>query len=310
MEKSYNETPNNFEEVLPYVITDPNAIAREILRHTKCYFYDTCAFRKYAELANPVPVFEHIRENGGMVLLTRCVLMELCSGDGSLWQRHIRFLAQMSEAGIPVCIMYEEDTWNVLNFYYRDNNEINQSLTYAIRSAKNSVGTVQQTLDEAPELKKEVLSGTYNRSGTLFRRFFKAVRANKESGDNLGEELIAIVMHLLSNIPEMTEYKYILLTEDKGAIAQLQKVMENVRYYTGKACITAFTSAKLAQFLYFEERIQNAEQMEDFLQEGNDGNQIRVYCADKYELGVIFRTYSCRELAQKICGQEDFRIFF
>lgn len=310
MEKSYNETPKNFEEVLSYVYTEPDTIARIILEHPKCYFYDTCAFRKHAELEHPEPLFEHIRGNGGVVLITRCVLMELCSGDDVLWQQHIDFLTQMNYAGIPICIMYEEDAWNVLHMYYRENNEINQCLTYAIRSAKSSVGTVQQTLDQLPALKRETLSGTYNRSGTLFHRFFKAVRANKESGDSLGEELIAMVMHLLSNIPEMAEYKYILLTEDKGAIALLQKVMDNVKQHMGKPYITAATSAKLAQLHYFEELIRNPEQMEDFLRGGNHGEQIRVYCAEKYELEVMFRTYSCRELAQKICGQDDFRIFF
>lgn len=310
MERSYDETPKNFQEVVPYVLTEPDTVARKILEHPRCYFYDTCAFRKHAELENPGSLFQYIRGNDGMVLITRCVLMELCSGDGILWQQHIRFLTQMHHAGILVCIMYEEDAWNVLHLYYRENNEINQCLTYAIRSAKSSVGTVQQTLDQLPALKREIMSGTYNRSSTLFQRFFKEVRVNKESGDSLGEELIAVVMHLLSNIPEMAEYKYIMLTEDKGAIAQLQKVMENVKHHMGKPYITAVTSAKLAQLLHHEELILQPEQMEDFLRGGNDGDQIRVYCAEKYELEVMFRTYSCRELAQKICGQDDFRIFF
>lgn len=93
--------------------------------------------------------------------------------------------------------------------------QIARPLAYAVKTVKSPVSTIEATLKKDEALLHDVL-GKESTNGELFRRFFGAVRKNKEQGDSLGEEMIALCVHLLSNLPDTTEYQYLIFTEDKG----------------------------------------------------------------------------------------------
>ena len=84
MKKVYNDTPDNFAEIQTFVITDVEEIAKTIIQADKCFFYDACAFRNHMRIMNPECIFEYIKRMGGIVVITRCIIMELCSKDNLL----------------------------------------------------------------------------------------------------------------------------------------------------------------------------------------------------------------------------------
>jgi len=46
------------------------------------------------------------------------------------------------------------------------------------------------------------------------------VRKNKETGDNLGEEMLAVCLQVLVKLPE-EEGKFCVITDDKGAAGKI-----------------------------------------------------------------------------------------
>lgn len=71
------------------------------------------------------------------------------------------------------------------------------------------------------KLYSEVIEGKNLRQSDLYSRFFSAVRVNKEHADNLGEELIAICVHILSHMVGIKDGKLCVLTDDKGASGKI-----------------------------------------------------------------------------------------
>ena len=61
---------------------------------------------------------------------------------------------------------------------------------------RSPVSTIEFTLKADEKLYSEVIEGKNLRQSDLYIRFFSAVRGNKEHYDNLGEELIAICVHI------------------------------------------------------------------------------------------------------------------
>lgn len=52
MSTFYTDTPHNFNEIEPFVITDTGSVMKEIYESKKCYFYGTCSFRRHANLSD------------------------------------------------------------------------------------------------------------------------------------------------------------------------------------------------------------------------------------------------------------------
>ena len=52
------------------------------------------------------------------------------------------------------------------------------------------------------------------------------MRENKEHADNLGEELIAICVHILSHLPGIVDGKICVLTDDKGAASKIDSAVK------------------------------------------------------------------------------------
>ena len=71
------------------------------------------------------------------------------------------------------------------------------------------------------KLYSEVIEGKNLRQSDLYSRFFSAARVNKEHADNLGEELIAICVHILSHMVGIKDGKLCVRTDDKGASGKI-----------------------------------------------------------------------------------------
>lgn len=299
MATCYVETPHNIREIERYVLTDGERIASEIMNARRCYFYDACSFRKHAQMEHPEYVFEFVKRDNGIMVITGCVLMELASHSGFLNAEYVEYMKKMYEAGIQVLILYEEDIFDILSLCFASNTVINRQLSLAVRAVKRPTGTMEDTLKENKSLRNEIFGDDIT-DGTLFRRFFGEVRSNKESGDNLGEELLAVCVHLMSNIPEVYDYKYVIMTEDKGAIGLVHKAAHNVLLYRNVRAFSALTTSRLAQRLYEETIISGKSQVEEMLSVGAAGATLKILGSEEYDLEPKEKTMTCSELAEKI----------
>lgn len=299
MTQSYRETPCNFSEIVPFVKCENNQIISEITQADKCYFYDTCSFRKHANMEHPEYVCEFIIRHHGVVVITRGILMELASVSGTLNSEYIMYMKKMYMSGIKVLVMYEEELFDILSLCFSSNMVINRCLSLAVKTVKRRTGTVESTLKANKMLMNEI-TGEHTAHSVLYKDFFRKVRQNKESGDNLGEELLTICVHVLANIPESYDYKYVIITEDKGAIGMVNQAANNVFQHNGVRAFSALTTNRLAQRLHDEGIISEKYQVEEVLSVGNPDHIIKILGSEEYDLLPKEKTMSCEELAEKI----------
>ena len=158
-----------------HVITDKETIISEILGKRKCYFYDTCSFRRHASLENNKEeyLFRYIKGQNGIVVITRCILMELASHSGILNQKYIEYIKHISEFGISVLIMYEEDLFSVMETCFSTNAAINAYLCWTMRNMKIPVSTITKTLEQNSSIYDEVIKGKNADSRGVYRHFFE-----------------------------------------------------------------------------------------------------------------------------------------
>lgn len=305
----YTDTPHNFSEIIPYVIMDTDNVVKEIILAKKCYFYDTCSFRNHMLVPNVDLIFEYIESTCGIVVITRTVIMELCSNNGELWNEHIQYIKNLYQAKIKVLVIYEEDLFEVFHTYSSDVTEINKWLSYAVRSAKSKAGSIERTIGEDAKLKKVLFECEECKDRNIAEKMFKSVRAGKESEDNMGEEMIAICVHWLSHISEISSYKYIIFSDDKKAMGTFGKVINNARKFSGQNMISVFTTVKLCYQLKMDGIIQQEGQIVKLLSKCNIGENIKVFCSEEYELSPTEKTMSVEEFSKKVITS-DMKVYY
>lgn len=309
MTQTYTDNPFNMADIMQYIITDKTQYAQEIFTAEKCFIYDTCAFRKHVRLEQPEILFEFIKKKNGIVMITRTIIMELASANKSLNMEYIEYLEKMHRAGIRVLVIYEEELFDILNQCFTSRGRVNEFLGTAIKVVKSTAGTISKVYNSEKQLREEIMT-RHNTDSTLFARFFEEVRKNKESGDNLGEEMIAVCIHMLSNIPDIQNYKYIVLTEDKGAIGLMNKTQKNIWRHLEKKAGTAATTIALGQKLYQEKLIETKEELEHIISAGNPEELVKILASEEYDLEPREKTMSCRELTDKIVTPNAIHIYY
>ena len=311
MNVSYTDNPHNISEIISSVITVKDRIVKEILKSTRCYFYDTCSFRKHANLEDThiKYLLRYMKEQNSVVVITRCILMELASHSGILNREYIEYIKRIKNAGITVLVIYEEDLFAVMDICFGTNAAINSYLCWAVRTIKGPVSTITETLEKSDDINNEVIKGKNLENSGVYRRFFQAVRANKVVGDNLGEEVLAICLHILSYIPGEDDGKFCVITDDKGAAGKIDGMFkQTAKQYKGKK-IGIFSTPKLVQILYREKILLNSEHMKEILSTGIDGN-IVVLGMCIYDIRAREISLSKDELADLIMQPNGISIFF
>lgn len=311
MTAGYTDTPHNMPEIAPYVITDGEQITTEILQKQRCYFYDTCSFRRHSNLnreeAEYLPRYINIQD--GIVVITRCILMELASHSGVLDQKYVAYIKHIKEFGISVLILNEEDLFLIMAAAFSTNAAINAYLCWAVRTIKSPVGTITETLEQNVNIHDEVIKGRNIDNGNIYKHFFKSVRKNKETGDNLGEELLAICLHILSHMPGEEDGKFCVITDDKGAAGKIDTLFKKTaRQHRGKK-IVILSTPKLVQILHRERFLDDREDVKAMLSTGADGNIVvlgtRIYDIRSREISI-----SSEELADLIVQPNGIQIIF
>lgn len=300
MDRVYREIPYNYDKIEKYVITNRDDIVNEILRARRCYWYDTCAFRKHMEMPCGQLIAKYIKETSGIIVITRTILMELCSADGQLWNEHIVYIEHLVSQGIKVLLIYEEDLFDVLYTYSSEIAEINQWLSRAVKCAKSKVGKIEETIRSNNMLHKFLYEGVLCKDTNLARKLFSAVRAAKASGDNMGEELLAVCVHWLSRMRDKQSYKYIILTDDKKSIPVFGKVMKNVSEYYEVESVTLCTTVKLCYLMVQNGVVSRAEEVGGILKEIVEQGSLKVCYSGEFELKPLERTMTLQGFEEAI----------
>lgn len=307
----YTDIPHNFSEIDPFVITDPDRIVEAIYAKRKCYFYDTCSFRKHAHLDSTDAGYflRYIRQQDGIILITRGILMELASHSGILNREYIQYIKEIRQFGIDVLPLYEEDLFSVMDVCFHTNAAINSYLSWAVRMIKGPVSTITETLAQNTALYDEVIKGKNAENQGIYARFFTAARSNKEADDNLGEELLAICLYILSHIPGEEDGKFCMITDDKGAAGKADMLLKKTSgQFSGKR-IVIFSTPKLVQVLYREKILTDTTRIKAILSAGLHGN-IVVLGTRLYDLRNREISLSCDELASLVTQPNGINITF
>lgn len=309
--EKYTETPLNMEEIISFVVTDPNDIVRKILTQKACFFYDTCSFRRHANLRHDeaLCIMNYIKAKNGIIVITRCILLELASHSGILNKEYIAYMRELKEAGIDVLIMYEEDLFTVLGMCFSTNEIINKHLCWAVRNIISPAGTITETIEENPQIKEEVVKGKNLTNSKVYKKFFAAVRSNKRSDDDLGEETLAICLYLLASLPGEDDGKFCVITDDKEAASKLSLMNQKAEKHAGGKKIMILSTPKLTQIMYREHFLMNQEQAEKILSAGIDGN-IVILGARIFDIRAKDISISCRDLAELIATPNGIHVIF
>lgn len=308
MAASYTDVPKNWSQLEPYV--NQYGFLADLFTKKKCVFYDACSFRYHAN-RNPqtaAPVLEYLKDQDSILVITRCVLMELASHSGTLNPEYIQYCKRISQSGLPLYVICEEDLFSVMETCFGTNASINRLLVWSVRMMKGPVSTITKTLGEDRALYDMVIKGRNLDSSSVYERFFSAVRANKESGDNLGEELLGICLHILSQLPGEEDGKFCLITDDKGAAGKIDDLFKKTnRQFQGKQIIL-FSTPKLAQILYKKAYITEKDMLAELL--NYSGNAaIKVLGLRIYDLRSHEITLSCEEAAGEIMRDGIYIVF-
>lgn len=298
----YKEVPDNWSELEPYV--NRGQLIEDIFRKKKCFFYDTCSFRYHANMAEESidRIFAYIKEQDGIIVITRCILMELASVSGILNQEYIQYCQKISQSGLSLYVIYEEDIFRVMEICFSTNASINNFLVWSVRMMKGPVSTITKALGEDEALNDVVIKGRNLDNKGVYKRFFSSVRANKESGDNLGEELLGICLHILSQLPGEEDGKFCIITDDKEAAGKIDRLFKKTnRQFQGKKIII-FSTPKLVQILYAEEYVTDRDMLAELLKFGGSGN-IKVLGTRIYDLKSNEISLSCEEMADQIMSK-------
>lgn len=312
MATAYTETPSNLSEIMPFIVTDIKVIKNIFYSADRIIFYDACSFQRHSHLANRERsiLIRYYNAHTTTVFITRCILMELSSDRGMLAEEFIEFIKVMSENEIKVVLFDEEYIYDILSECFSVNEKINAYLLWAVRMCKSPTSTITETLKENTKLMAEVLEGKNLQQSDVYDRFFTAVRGNKEHDDNLGEELIAICVHILSHLPGVYDGKLCVMTDDKGAAAKIDSVMKKTDVRNRGVKIALFSTPKLVQHMFQEQVEISEDEMVTILSQGASG-KIVVMGITAYDFDVNRSiSMTSRELAHKIMEPNGILVVF
>lgn len=228
--------------------------------------------------------------------------MELASGSGILNQEYIQYCQKISQSGLNLYVIYEEDLFQVMEICFSTNASINNFLVWSVRMMKGPVSTITKTFDEDEALNNVVIKGRNLDNEGVYKRFFSSVRANKESGDNLGEELLGICLHILSQLSGEEDGKFCIITDDKEAAGKIDGLFKKTNHQFQGKKIIIFSTPKLVQILYAEEYVTDRDMLVEVLKFGGSGN-IKVLGTRIYDLKSNEISLSCEEMADQIMSK-------
>lgn len=260
MVRSYVQTPENWDRITRTIVYNKEECLQSMVCAGKCLFLDTCTIMQYENLSTDSKFYQYISDTYDMVLVTRTILMELTSEDKYMKEIHILFLERVHETK-RLYLFDEEWSYDYLKIAYdKTDKEFNQTLQSAIRFAISSYTNIIKDF-----MSKEKCIKYFNErhSDELYTDFFTNIRDNKQTGDSMGEELIAITAILLSSVPESSECKFELVSNDRQSYMMMRSTKQHIRDKYGWDAFNCKTTCSLG-FLMFKNQYLELQELRDF----------------------------------------------
>ena len=309
---AYTETPDNIKDFDSFIISDVEKIKEVFLSSERILFYDACSFQRHSNLPDKEMdiLAGYFKEHGMSVVITRCILMELASDRHRIAEDSIKYLRRMHHIGISIVIFDEEYSYEILSECFSTNEMVNAYLTWAVRTVKSPVSPIGTAYKANNKAVIDVIECKNQKQSDLYRRFFMAIRSTKEHGDDLGEELIAVSVHILSNLPGLSDGRICVLTDDKRAAGKIDSAMKRTHLNFRGAKVLIYSTPKLVQHMYQEGRTLSASEMTCLISQGTNGNVV-VMGTTAFDFDVNAHiSMSCIDLVKKIMEPNGINIVF
>ncbi len=297
MTSRYIETPDNYNEISSYLITDINQIKTLFYEYDVKCFYDTCSLQHHSNLSDKSIILNFLLNRCGLIIISRTVLMELSGEEHRVQSRQLNFIKEMYEYGLKILLIDEEDaliiTREAVDFSNEDSNYL---LGYAIKQVMKSRKAVCNLVNSFPANLKAKLLGNNPVKTSLYKSFFSKARQNKVSGDSLAEELIFICLIVLTKVPLA---KYIFLSDDLASTQTVIGLREYIKLYHEVDCPQMLTTPKITEIMVKENICNERLALMDILNCASNG-QVPVLCIDEYDLDVVHKSFDKNEFLNKL----------
>ena len=154
MATAYSEVPDNYDILKPFLLTEFSDYKTIIDNADIVVFYDTCAIQHHAnlDLINQQRLIDYLTNKKTVILITKCVLMEL-GGDNHLIHKNvIRYFKFLIEKGVKIILFEESMVYCFLSEVYQSASKINEILRYAVREFSIPTSIIRETVRNDPKL--------------------------------------------------------------------------------------------------------------------------------------------------------------
>lgn len=306
MNKVYQETPNNVNDILGYVISDVSEIIKILGMNKRFYFYDTCSILYHSNSNNRTKIISYLKSKEAVIVINATVLMELTSNTFKIDNKQVNYIKEISENGIKLILLKEEYTFNVLKKYTSlSNDECNKLLSFAICQmikSKNKIYEIISDLDKSLQLK---FKGVNQSTNEIYTDFFSLARSKKDSEDSLGEELIFLTIILLNKLPGKT---FIYLSDDKKSTSQLINIKKYILKYYENERVMQLTTAAIIYKLYNQKIVIDKDVLLEIINCTSNDKRVAVRYIGEYDLEEKTEKFSTEDLIKMIAHKSEIKI--
>ena len=96
--------------------------------------------------------------------------MELASSSGILNPEYIQYCQKISQSGLNLYVIYEEELFQIMEICFSTNASINNLLVWSVRMMKGPVSTITKTLVEDEALNDMVKKGRNLDNKKVYKR--------------------------------------------------------------------------------------------------------------------------------------------
>lgn len=307
MAKTYVQTPGNWSRITQNLVYDKENCIRQILHAKKCLICDTCTILQYANLAADSNFFRYIHDAFDIVLIPRVILMELSSEDAKVKEEHISFLEKLHQEK-EIYLFDEEWCYSYLKIAFdKTDEELNTILINTIKFIKKVFNNCVDTFFED----SAQINRYFKRTPTseVYTEFFTNIRSKKESEDSLGEELIAMMVVLMSNIVEVRPGKFELLSNDRKSYPALTQTKRYIHHKYGWDSFMCRTTCNIAHVLY-KAGYMNQDELRDFVSVSYVNGSIRCFGAGKNDLECKEYHVTIDEFLELVVYDKLFKVMY
>ena len=304
----YTVTPANLCEINEYITEYGDNVAEEIVRSPKCFILDTCSVQFYMNNNRGGLLGKYILKKQGCVILFRTILMEMAGEKGELDESQICFIRELSDLGIRIFLLFEEDLFRFMQIY-TDISEINGFLRYAIFCVKGSTSLLDFVLSKQSKIVKYLNSEVLGTWNDFYKEFWTTLRSCKKSGDNMGELACIICIHIMANMEDINVAKYMFLTEDKPAVTILSRAISNLRKNrnANNRMIGVGSAQRFVADMYYQGILGSRNDIIEYYGEKQD--RVKVTVKDEFDVVVRVDSFTISGFADYIINKQGYIVF-